>query len=303
MRGSSGDVPPMVTVPASASLNIMMGDDSLSDDVFEVEDDVSMAASSGLTPRSMGQPLTMTPSPTGYRDYKPPAEVLDDNYGYSSRDYDSMRSSLKRTKEEDSGMAHKTILLGDSGVGKTSLLVQFDTGRFQPGNFAATVGIGFTNKVVVVDDTSIKLQIWDTAGQERFRSVTHAYYRDAHALLLLYDVTNKTSYDNIRAWLSEIREHANEDVVIMLLGNKSDCGTERVVKREDGERLAQEYKVPFMETSAKTGLNVELAFLAVARDLKARKSNDPDDTKFNVQDYVRQQSQRNSCFNSNCLTT
>lgn len=74
------------------------------------------------------------------------------------------------------------------------------------------------NKVVTVDDTPIKLQIWDTAGQERFRSVTHAYYRDAHALLLLYDVTNKTSYDNIRAWLSEIREHANEDVVIMLLG-------------------------------------------------------------------------------------
>ncbi|XP_029666665.1 ras-related protein Rab-37-like isoform X1 [Formica exsecta] len=123
------------------------------------------------------------------------------------------------------------------------------------------------------------------------------------ALLLLYDVTNKTSYDNIRAWLSEIREHANEDVVIMLLGNKSDCGTERIVKREDGERLAQEYKVPFMETSAKTGLNVELAFLAVARDLKARKSDNPDETKFNVQDYVRQQSQRNTCFNSSCLTT
>ncbi|XP_017788465.1 PREDICTED: ras-related protein Rab-37 [Habropoda laboriosa] len=275
----------------------MTGDDSMSDDVFEVE-----AVSSSLTPGTTGQPVTTTPSPTGYRDYKPPAEVFTENYGYTSRDYDNM-SSLKRTKEDDSAFAHKTILLGDSGVGKTSLLVQFDTGKFQPRNFAATVGIGFTNKVVVVDDTSIKLQIWDTAGQERFRSVTHAYYRDAHALLLLYDVTNKTSYDNIRAWLSEIREHANEDVVIMLLGNKSDCGTERVVKREDGERLAQEYKVPFMETSAKTGLNVELAFLAVARELKARKSNDPDDTKFNVQDYVRQQSQRNSCFNTNCLTT
>ncbi|XP_017756061.1 PREDICTED: ras-related protein Rab-37-like isoform X3 [Eufriesea mexicana] len=281
----------------------MRGEDSMTDDVFEMENDASTAASTGLTPRSIGQPLTTTPSPTGYRDYKPPAEVLDENYGHRTMDYGNTRSSLKSTKVEDSAMAHKTILLGDSGVGKTSLLVQFDTGKFQPGNFAATVGIGFTNKVVVVDDTSIKLQIWDTAGQERFRSVTHAYYRDAHALLLLYDVTNKTSYDNIRAWLSEIREHANEDVVIMLLGNKSDCGTERVVKKEDGKRLAQEYKVPFMETSAKTGLNVELAFLAVARDLKARKGNDPDDTKFNVQDYVRQQSQRNSCFNSNCLTT
>ncbi|XP_003703985.1 ras-related protein Rab-37 isoform X1 [Megachile rotundata] len=300
MRGGSGDVPGMVTVPASASLNIMTGDDSMSDDVFEEE--AANATSTGLTPGTTGQTWTNTPSPTGYRDYKPPAEVFAENYGYSSRDNDIVRS-LKRVKEVDTGLTHKTILLGDSGVGKTSLLVQFDTKKFQPGNFAATVGIGFTNKVVVVDDTSIKLQIWDTAGQERFRSVTHAYYRDAQALLLLYDVTNKTSYDNIRAWLSEIREHAKEDVVIMLLGNKSDCGTERVVKREDGERLAQEYKVPFMETSAKTGLNVELAFLAVARELKARKSSDPDDTKFNVQDYVRQQSQRNSCFNSNCLTT
>ncbi|XP_076674487.1 ras-related protein Rab-37 isoform X2 [Andrena cerasifolii] len=285
----------------------MTGDDSMSDDVFEVDDYASAhAMSAGLTPGTAEQPLTTTPSPTGYRDYKPPAEVFTENYGYSSttsKDYGSVRSCLKRANVEDAGFTHKTILLGDSGVGKTSLLVQFDTGKFQPGNFAATVGIGFTNKVVVVDDTSIKLQIWDTAGQERFRSVTHAYYRDAHALLLLYDVTNKTSYDNIRAWLSEIREHANEDVVIMLLGNKSDCGPERVVKREDGERLAQEYKVPFMETSAKTGLNVELAFLAVARDLKARKSSDPDDTRFNVQDYVRQQSQRSSCFNSNCLTT
>ncbi|XP_076381006.1 ras-related protein Rab-37 isoform X1 [Megalopta genalis] len=283
----------------------MTSEDAMSDDVFEVEENGSSgdAMFSGLTPGTTEPTLTTTPSPTGYRDYKPPAEVFTENYGYPTaapRDY--IRDSLARTKQEDAAMAHKTILLGDSGVGKTSLLVQFDTGRFQLGNFAATVGIGFTNKVVVVDDTSVKLQIWDTAGQERFRSVTHAYYRDAHALLLLYDVTNKTSYDNIRAWLSEIRDHASEDVVIMLLGNKSDC-TDRVIKREDGERLAQEYKVPFMETSAKTGLNVELAFLAVARDLKAKKSDDPDDTKFNVQDYVRQQSQRSSCFNSNCLTT
>ncbi|XP_066600954.1 ras-related protein Rab-37-like [Prorops nasuta] len=198
----------------------------------------------------------------------------------------------------------KVMLLGDSGVGKTCLLTRFHSGRSLDGNYLTTVGIDFRNKLVTVDEMTIKLQIWDTAGQERFRSVTHSYYRDAHALLLLYDVTNKTSFDNIRAWLSEIREHANEDVVIMLLGNKCDCGSERMVKKEDGARLASEYGVPFIETSAKTGLNVELAFHAVARELLAMKSDDPDENKFNVQDYVRQQSETNSCgFGTNCLTT
>ncbi|EGI58822.1 PREDICTED: ras-related protein Rab-37 isoform X2 [Acromyrmex echinatior] len=230
-----------------------------------------------------------------------PQDITGPTRRQSSRD--SVDSAGQHTPPDHADLLFKVMLLGDSGVGKTCLLTRFRDGRFLSGNYITTVGIDFRNKVVTVDDTPIKLQIWDTAGQERFRSVTHAYYRDAHALLLLYDVTNKTSYDNIRAWLSEIREHANEDVVIMLLGNKSDCGTERAVKREDGERLAQEYKVPFMETSAKTGLNVELAFLAVARELKARKSDNPDETKFNVQDYVRQQSQRSSCFNSSCLTT
>ncbi|KAG5898156.1 hypothetical protein JTB14_034011 [Gonioctena quinquepunctata] len=150
-------------------------------------------------------------------------------------------------------------------------------------------------KVVSVDNTKVKLQIWDTAGQERFRSVTHAYYRDAHALLLLYDVMNKTSFDNIRAWLGEIREYAQDDVVIMLLGNKADCGTERAVRREEGERLAREYNVAFMETSAKSGQNVELAFVAVARELKYRQSGPKDSNTFNVQDYVRQQSEKSQC--------
>ncbi|VEN62174.1 unnamed protein product, partial [Callosobruchus maculatus] len=96
--------------------------------------------------------------------------------------------------------------------------MRFREGRFLAGNFISTVGVDFRTKVVSIDETKVKLQIWDTAGQERFRSVTHAYYRDAHALLLLYDVTNKTSFDNIRAWLGEIKEYAQDDVVIMLLG-------------------------------------------------------------------------------------
>ncbi|KAK1794500.1 hypothetical protein P4O66_011369 [Electrophorus voltai] len=182
-----------------------------------------------------------------------------------------------------------TILVGDSGVGKTSLLVQFDQGKFIPGSFSATVGIGFTNKDVTVGDARVKLQhvvhlpqIWDTAGQERFRSVTHAYYRDAHALLLLYDITSKSSFDNIRAWLTEIHEYAQSDVVIMLLGNKTDMASGRVVKREDGEKLAREYGVIFMETSAKTGINVDLAFATVAKELIGRSSDLPHEPKFRI---------------------
>ncbi|XP_054390560.1 ras-related protein Rab-26 isoform X4 [Pongo pygmaeus] len=136
-------------------------------------------------------------------------------------------------------VAFKVMLVGDSGVGKTCLLVRFKDGAFLAGTFISTVGIDFRNKVLDVDGVKVKLQMWDTAGQERFRSVTHAYYRDAHALLLLYDVTNKASFDNIQAWLTEIHEYAQHDVALMLLGNKVDSAHERVVKREDGEKLAK----------------------------------------------------------------
>uniref|UniRef100_G3WVF7 small monomeric GTPase n=1 Tax=Sarcophilus harrisii TaxID=9305 RepID=G3WVF7_SARHA len=178
-------------------------------------------------------------------------------------------------------VAFKVMLVGDSGVGKTCLLVRFKDGAFLAGTFISTVGIDF--------------RIWDTAGQERFRSVTHAYYRDAHALLLLYDVTNRASFDNIQAWLTEIHEYAQKDVVLMLLGNKVDSTQERVVKREDGEKLAKEYGVPFMETSAKTGLNVDLAFKAIAKELKHRSMKLPSEPKFKLHDYVKREVRGSGC--------
>ncbi|CAB1444677.1 unnamed protein product [Pleuronectes platessa] len=192
-------------------------------------------------------------------------------------------------------IAFKVMMLGDSAVGKTCILVRFKDGAFLGGNFIATVGIDFRNKVVDVDNLKVKLQIWDTAGQERFRSVTHAYYRDAQALLLLYDITSKTSFDNTRAWLTEIHEYAQKDVVIMLLGNKSDMAAERVVKTEEGEKLAKEYGVPFMETSAKTGLNVDLSFLAIAKELRHRATQQPNEPKFQIHDYIESQKKKSGC--------
>ncbi|XP_019568752.1 ras-related protein Rab-26 isoform X2 [Rhinolophus sinicus] len=195
-------------------------------------------------------------------------------------------------------VAFKVMLVGDSGVGKTCLLVRFKDGAFLAGTFISTVGIDFRNKVLDVDGMKVKLQIWDTAGQERFRSVTHAYYRDAHALLLLYDVTNKASFDNIQAWLTEIQDYAQHNVVLMLLGNKVDSTQERVVKREDGEKLAKEYGLPFMETSAKTGLNVDLAFTAIAKELKQRSMKAPSEPRFQLHDYVKREVRGASCCRS-----
>lgn len=199
-------------------------------------------------------------------------------------------------------IAFKVMLVGDSGVGKTCLLIRYKDCSFLSGAYISTVGMDFRNKVVTVDDYKVKLQIWDTAGQERFRSVTHAYYRDAHALLLLYDVSNKASFDNTRAWLGEINEYAQDDVVIMLIGNKADIMQDRQVRTEDGERLAREYGVAFMETSAKTGCNVELAFMAVARELKQRASRSVHGAsgRFNMTEYIRQESQAkpNGCCSS-----
>ncbi|CAG0923990.1 unnamed protein product [Notodromas monacha] len=178
----------------------------------------------------------------------------------------SLTPSVMVTTDADSPhVVSKVMLLGDSGVGKTCLLVQYKDGKFLAGNFIATVGIDFRNKEVEVDGKKVKLQIWDTAGQERFRSVTHAYYRDAQALLLLYDVTNRQSFFNVRSWLAEVKENARHNVVVVLIGNKCDVRFQREVKTHEGEALAKEYNVPFIETSAKTGHNVDFAFQAVVK--------------------------------------
>jgi small GTP-binding protein len=115
--------------------------------------------------------------------------------------------------------------------------------------------------------------LFSKAGQERFRSVTHSYYRDAHALLLLYDVTSYSSFENISSWLSEIKESTHNDIIIMLIGNKVDK-SQRVVSREAGERLARDFQISFLETSAKTGQNVELAFMATAQALLDKTLNE-----------------------------
>ncbi|XP_064388540.1 ras-related protein Rab-8A-like [Halichondria panicea] len=161
----------------------------------------------------------------------------------------------------------KLLLIGDSGVGKTCILVRFSEDAFNS-TFISTIGIDFKIRTVEIEGKKIKLQIWDTAGQERFRTITTAYYRGAMGIMLVYDVTNERTFENIRNWIRNIEENASADVEKMILGNKCDLQESRVVSQERGRVLAEEHGVKFMETSAKSGLNVESAFLALAKDIK-----------------------------------
>ncbi|XP_061776836.1 ras-related protein Rab-8A-like isoform X1 [Nerophis ophidion] len=163
----------------------------------------------------------------------------------------------------------KLLLIGDSGVGKTCVLFRFSEDAFNS-TFISTIGIDFKIRTIELDGKKIKLQIWDTAGQERFRTITTAYYRGAMGIMLVYDITNEKSFDNIKNWIRNIEEHASSDVEKMVLGNKCDINDKRQVSKERGEKLALEYGIKFMETSAKANINVETAFLTLARDIKSK---------------------------------
>jgi Ras-related protein Rab-8A len=154
-------------------------------------------------------------------------------------------------------------------VGKSCLLLRFCDDSFTP-SFITTIGIDFKIRTVSLDGKRIKLQIWDTAGQERFRTITNAYYRGAMGILLVYDVTDERSFNNVRNWIRNTEQFASEGVDKILVGNKCDMAEKRVVERERAQALADEYGLSFLETSAKANVNVEEAFMMLARDIKKR---------------------------------
>ncbi|XP_028158127.1 ras-related protein Rab-2A [Ostrinia furnacalis] len=160
----------------------------------------------------------------------------------------------------------KYIIIGDTGVGKSCLLLQFTDKRFQPVH-DLTIGVEFGARMITIDGKQIKLQIWDTAGQEAFRSITRSYYRGAAGALLVYDITRRDTFNHLTTWLEDARQHSNSNMVIMLIGNKSDLESRREVKKEEGEAFAREHGLVFMETSAKTAANVEEAFINTAKEI------------------------------------
>jgi Ras-related protein Rab-2A len=160
----------------------------------------------------------------------------------------------------------KYIIIGDTGVGKSCLLLQFTDKRFQPVH-DLTIGVEFGARMVTIDNKQVKLQIWDTAGQESFRSITRSYYRGAAGALLVYDITRRETFSHLTRWLEEARQNANQSMVIMLIGNKSDLDHRRQVTKEEGEKFAKQHGLIFLETSAKTAANVEEAFINTAQKI------------------------------------
>lgn len=162
--------------------------------------------------------------------------------------------------DEQCDYLFKAVLIGDSGVGKSNLISRFAKDEFRLDS-KPTIGVEFAYRNIKVRDKLIKAQIWDTAGQERFRAITSSYYRGALGAMLVYDITKRATFVNVRKWLHELREFGGQDMVIVLVGNKSDLGQSREVDKEEGKGFAEIEGLCFMETSALQNLNVEEAFL------------------------------------------
>lgn len=163
----------------------------------------------------------------------------------------------------------KVLIIGNSGVGKSCLLLRFAEDMFSD-NYISTIGVDFKIRKLELEGKSIKLQIWDTAGQERFRTITKSYYRGSNGIVVVYDITDRESFEQVQHWMSEIDAHAQADVCRLLVGNKCDLADKRAVKTEEGEALARQYGIPFLETSAKDSMNVEDMFITMASAMKKK---------------------------------
>eukprot|EP00744_Colponema_vietnamica_P001790 GILI01002920.1.p1 GENE.GILI01002920.1~~GILI01002920.1.p1 ORF type:complete len:208 (-),score=67.56 GILI01002920.1:257-880(-) len=168
----------------------------------------------------------------------------------------------------------KLLLIGDSGVGKSCLLLRFADDTYTE-SYISTIGVDFKIRTIELDGKTIKLQIWDTAGQERFRTITSSYYRGAHGIIIVYDVTDRESFNNVKQWMHEIDRYACENVNKLLVGNKSDLTSKKDVTYDEGKELADSLGIQFLETSAKNATNVEQSFILMASEIKARIASQP----------------------------
>ncbi|KAH0792444.1 Rab GTPase [Histomonas meleagridis] len=186
-------------------------------------------------------------------------------------------------------MTIKILLVGDSSVGKTCILLRYSENKFQEA-FLSTIGLDFKVKRMVIDEKPIKLQVWDTAGQEQYRTITKSFLRGADGILLVFDLTNQTSFDMVNEWMNSIKENASSTVDIFLVGNK--CDLEKVVTEDMINEFKRTNNVPYFETSARSGLGIQETFLEMAKVIKKRKENEPEQPPANTIDISQPKKNR-----------
>ena len=160
----------------------------------------------------------------------------------------------------------KVLIIGDSSVGKSNILLRFSDNIFHD-TFLPTIGVDFKIRNVKMGDQTIKLNIWDTAGQERFKTITSTYYKGAHGIILAYDVTDRESFNNVNNWLAEVKKHAGAQVIKLLVGNKCDLENERVVSTKEAKEFADSLGISFLETSAKQRVNIDESFMTLTKQI------------------------------------
>ncbi|XP_041846185.1 ras-related protein Rab-41 isoform X2 [Melanotaenia boesemani] len=192
----------------------------------------------------------------------------------------------------------KLVFLGEQSVGKTSLITRFMYDSFD-NTYQATIGIDFLSKTMYLEDRTIRLQLWDTAGQERFRSLIPSYIRDSAAAVVVYDIANLNSFQQTSKWIDDVRTERGSDVIIMLVGNKTDLADKRQVSVEAAERKARELNVMYIETSAKAGYNVKQLFRRVAAALPGMDSA-PEKSKEDMIDIKLEKQPEMAVTESSC---
>lgn len=190
----------------------------------------------------------------------------------------------------------KLVLLGESAVGKSSLVLRFVKGQFLDYQ-ESTIGAAFLTQTVCLNDTTVKFEIWDTAGQERYHSLAPMYYRGAQAAIVVYDITSYDSFDRAKKWVKELQRQGNPNIVIALAGNKVDLASKRTVEIEESQAYSEENGILFMETSAKTAANVNELFVAIAKKLPKTPPVRPPSTKLvpTVTDDKKPQQKSGGC--------
>ena len=174
---------------------------------------------------------------------------------------------MDKEQDEEDYRLYKILLLGDCAVGKSCLLLRYCENSFQESHLA-TIGLDFRLKTITLENNrKIRIQIWDTAGEDRFRSITRNYYKGAHGIVLIYDVTDQQSFQHIKDWVDKIKEESKEGVIIYLVGNKIDLIDKRIITNADGKKLSEEIKIKYYETSAKDSIGVNEVFENLVKDM------------------------------------